>query len=150
MSGIRIGRPEARHRADWERLYAGYAEFYRVAQTAEMRHRVWGWINDPGHEVEAFVAEDASGRAVGLAHFRAFARPLSASTGGFLDDLFVDPALRGGRVADALIAALAEEARRRGWSVIRWITADDNYRARGVYDRVATRTMWITYDLKPG
>lgn len=139
-----------RHRADWERLYAGYAEFYRVTQTPEMRARVWGWIHDPSHEVQALVAEDASGRAVGLAHFRPFARPLSATVGGFLDDLFVAPDARGGRVADALIEAVAEEGRRRGWSVIRWITADDNYRGRGVYDRLATRTMWITYDKKPG
>jgi GNAT superfamily N-acetyltransferase len=139
-----------RHRADWERLYAGYAEFYRVVQTPEMRAKVWGWIHDPAHEVKAFVAEDAAGRAVGLAHFRPFARPLSASVGGFLDDLFVDPSQRGRRVADALIEAVAEEGRRRGWSVIRWITADDNYRGRGVYDRLATRTMWITYDKKPG
>jgi GNAT superfamily N-acetyltransferase len=137
-----------RHRPDWERLYAAYAAFYRTAQTPEMRARVWGWIHDPAHEVNAFVAEDEAGRAVGLAHWRAFARPLSASTGGFLDDLFVDPAMRGRRVADALIDALAEEGRRRGWTVLRWITADDNYRGRGVYDRLATRTMWITYDRK--
>jgi hypothetical protein len=31
--------------------------------------------------------------------------------------------------------------------MIRWTTADDNYRARGVYDRLATRTTWITYDM---
>ncbi len=68
----------------------------------------------------------------------------------YLDDLFVDPSQRGQRVADALIEAVAEEGRRRGWSVIRWITADDNYRGRGVYDRLATRTMWITYDKKLG
>ncbi len=139
-----------RHRADWERLYAGYAAFYKVEQTQAMRERVWGWIHDPAHEVRGFVAEDEGGRAVGLAHFRPFARPLSATVGGFLDDLFVSPEARGGRVADALIEALAEEGRRRGWSVIRWITADDNYRGRGVYDRLATRTMWITYDKKPG
>jgi GNAT superfamily N-acetyltransferase len=147
---IRIHPLAARHRADWERLYAGYADFYRVTQTPEMRQTVWSWIMDPAHEVKAFVAEDAEGRAVGLAHYRPFARPLAASTGGYLDDLFVDPALRGRRVADALIEAVAEEGRRRGWSVIRWITADDNYRGRGVYDRLATRTMWITYDKKPG
>jgi GNAT superfamily N-acetyltransferase len=147
---VNVVRLAERHREDWERLYAGYAAFYRVAQTAEMRARVWGWIHDPAHEVEALVAEDGDGRAVGLAHFRAFARPLSATTGGFLDDLFVDPAVRGGRVADALIEAVAAVGRERGWSVIRWITADDNYRARGVYDRLATRTMWITYDKKIG
>ena len=31
--------------------------------------------------------------------------------------------------------------------MIRWTTADDNYRARAVYDELATRTTWITYDM---
>ena len=30
------------HRDDWEKLYAGYAAFYRVDQTPEMRATVWG------------------------------------------------------------------------------------------------------------
>lgn len=145
---IRVLPLADRHRAEWEALYAGYADFYRVVQTPRMRATVWGWIMDPAHEVKAFIAEDAAGKAIGLAHFRPFARPLSASTGGFLDDLFVAPGHRGAGVADALIEAVAEEGRRRGWSPIRWITADDNYRGRAVYDRLATRTMWITYDRK--
>ncbi len=33
--------------------------------------------------------------------------------------------------------------------MIRWITADDNYRARAKYDRFAARTPWITYDMEP-
>lgn len=139
---------EAADREAWERLYAGYAAFYKVEQTPEMRARVWSWIADPTHEVEGVVAVDASGTPVGLAHFRRFARPLSASTGGFLDDLFVDPAARGLGAADALLAWLRDEGRRRGWSVIRWITAEDNYRARAVYDRVAARTPWVTYDIR--
>lgn len=138
-----------RHRADWERLYAGYAEFYKVTQTPEMRAKVWSWIHDPAHEVNAVVAEDEAGQAVGLAHYRAFARPLSASTGCFLDDLFVDPSQRGKRVADALLEHLRALAREKGWSTVRWITADDNYRGRGVYDRLAKRTWWITYDMAP-
>ena len=68
---------------------------------------------------------------------------------GYLDDLFVDPDLRGAGIADDLFAAAKELGRSRDWSVIRWITAENNYRARGVYDRVAARTNWITYDLKP-
>jgi GNAT superfamily N-acetyltransferase len=146
---IRVIPVEDRHHADWARLYAGYAAFYKVEQTEAMRARVWSWIRDPAHEVKALVAEDATGRAIGLAHYRPYARPLSATTGGFLDDLFVDPAVRGQGVADALIQAVGAIAREKGWSVVRWITADNNYRGRGVYDRLATRTMWITYDLKP-
>jgi len=37
----------------------------------------------------------------------------------------------------------------RGWDVVRWTTADDNYRARSTYDKLATRTTWITYDMTP-
>jgi GNAT superfamily N-acetyltransferase len=138
--------PQATHRAAWGRLYAGYAAFYKVEQTEAMRDTVWGWIHDPAHPVKAFVALDAAGTPVGLAHFRPFARPLRAAMGLYLDDLFVDPASRGGRLADLLIEAVAEEGRRQGATLLRWITADDNYRGRGVYDRLATRTMWITYD----
>ncbi|WP_407051962.1 GNAT family N-acetyltransferase [Methyloraptor flagellatus] len=73
---------------------------------------------------------------------------MSATTGGFLDDLFVDASARGSGAAQALIAAIAAEGRARGWSVIRWITARDNARARKVYDAVAAETAWVTYDLK--
>jgi GNAT superfamily N-acetyltransferase len=145
---VAIVRPEPGHRDAWERLYTAYAEFYRVEQTPAMRERVWGWIHDRDHELEALIALGAAGEPIGLAHFRPFARPLSATTAGFLDDLFVEPQARGSGAAPALIAAVAEEGRRRGWSVIRWITAEDNYRARAVYDRLALRTGWVTYDLK--
>ena len=64
---VRVVPLAERHRADWERLYAGYAAFYKAAQTPEMRERVWGWAHDPAHEVEALVAEappDAPWRAM--------------------------------------------------------------------------------------
>ena len=37
----------------------------------------------------------------------------------------------------------------RAWDVVRWTTADNNYRARGAYDKIAQRTTWITYDMTP-
>lgn len=145
---LTIRPPQATDRAAWDMLYQGYADFYQVLQTAEMRERVWGWLLDPAHECQCLMAFEASGKAIGLAHFRAFARPLSASTGGFLDDLFVDPQARGVQAGTQLIAAIKAIAEQNHWSVLRWITADNNYRARSAYDRVATRTAWITYDIK--
>lgn len=145
---LRIVAVTDAHRQDWERLYQQYANFYGVEQTPQMRARVWSWINDPAHEVEGLVAVDADGRAIGLAHFRPFARPLAAATGGFLDDLFVAPEARGSGAAQALLDALADIGRARGWSLIRWITADDNYRARAAYDRVSDRTKWLTYEIR--
>jgi len=137
----------AEDRPGWDRLYEGYAAFYKVEQTPQMRDTVFGWLMDDTHECNGFVAEGADGTLVGLTHFRPFASPLRAVTNCFLDDLFVDPAARGGRVADALIEAVKSHAAERGWATVRWITGDDNYRGRGVYDRLATRTMWVTYDM---
>ncbi|MDN5787877.1 MAG: GNAT family N-acetyltransferase [Pseudorhodobacter sp.] len=112
-----------------------------------MRDTVWSWLMDNASPVKGLVAE-MDGRLLGLAHFRAFARPLSASIGGFLDDLFVSPEARGQQVADALINAVRDHGKAQGWTVIRWITAEDNYRARVVYDRLAEKTRWTTYDIK--
>ncbi|MQT14335.1 GNAT family N-acetyltransferase [Segnochrobactrum spirostomi] len=145
---LEIVAPTEAHRAAWDVLYRDYAHFYEVEQTDEMRERVWTWLNDPTHEVKGLVAIDGSGHVVGLAHYRSYARPLAASVGGFLDDLFVAPAARGSGAAAGLIDAVVQIGRTRGWTVLRWITAEDNYRARGLYDRVATRTKWVTYDIR--
>ena len=143
-----IRHPEDHDRPDWERLYAGYAAFYGVEQTPEMRGRVWEWLRDPAHEVDGFVAEDTTGALVGLTHFRPFSSPLAARVSGFLDDLFVEPEARGSGAARALIEAVAAEGRRRNWRLIRWITAEDNARARALYDKLAVATQWKTYDIK--
>ena len=144
---MEIRAVRASDKAEWAALYAGYAAFYKVEQTEAMRETLWGWLMDSAHGTEGLVAE-IDGALVGLAHFRPYARPLSASVGGFLDDLFVGPAARGSGAAEALITALGDLGRARGWTVIRWITAEDNYRARGLYDRIADRTKWVTYDIR--
>ncbi len=147
MATIEIRPLQETDRAAWGVLYAGYADFYRVTQTAEMRDRVWSWIHDPAHETKGLVAL-LHGKPVGLAHFRAFARPLSASTAAS-STISLSRKMPGHTgAADALINALAEIGRSRGWTVIRWITAEDNARARKVYDRLALKTPWVTYDLK--
>lgn len=141
-----IREARAGDKEPWSRLYADYARFYQVEQTDEMRGRVWSWISDPAHEVRCLVAEGVEG-LVGLAHFRAFARPLSATMAGFLDDLYVDPTARGSGVAQALIRAVVDEGRAQGWSAVRWLTAENNYRARSAYDKIADQTRWKVYDI---
>ncbi|MFO0995180.1 MAG: GNAT family N-acetyltransferase [Alphaproteobacteria bacterium] len=147
--GLVIAAPGQADKAGWRVLYNGYAAFYKVPMTDAIADTVWGWIHDPDHEVEALVAKDADGQLVGLAHFRAMARPLAGAVGAFLDDLFVAPEARGTGVADALTARLTEIARERRWQVIRWITAETNYRGRAFYDRIATKTQWLTYEIRP-
>ncbi len=142
---------EQRDLEAWGRLFSGYCTFYKHATSEEHLQRVWSWIHED-RSVEAIVAVPAGGYGdpVGLAHLRSWVRPLRGEIAGYLDDIFVDPAVRGTGVAQALFTAINATAVERGWRIVRWTTADDNYRARGAYDRVATRTGWITYEMTAG
>lgn len=146
-ASVVVSRPEPADEAAWRRLYDGYAAFYRVPMTDEKARLLWSWLMDPDHVVKGFLAR-SNGAVVGLAHVREMPRPLHAKYGGFLDDLFVVPEARGTGAADALFEAMTQLARDRGWDSIRWITAENNYRARAVYDRVAAKTQWLTYEIK--
>jgi len=135
--------------AEWAELYRGYRAFYMLAPDEAVIERVWRWITDASHEVHALVAV-AGQDLVGLAHYRRFARPSSGTEGLFLDDLFAAPAARGMGAGRAMLGHLSALADREGRSVVRWITADDNSRARALYDSTATATKWVTYDMVPG
>lgn len=145
---LTLTTPQDADRDDWARLYRGYAEYYGMPMGEATLETVWGWLQE-GDALQGRLARNAAGEAVGLMHFRAMPSPLRGATVGFLDDLYVDPAHRGSGAVDEMLAALGEEARRRSWPFVRWITREENYRARGVYDRCAERTDWVTYQLTP-
>ena len=134
-----------RDRERWAELYRGYCAFYEVP-APDLDH-LWRRLTEEG-ELECFVAE-LDDEVVGLAHVREFARPLEGDTGGFLDDLFVDPARRGTGAGAALLEHLRSLADERGWGVVTWITAADNHVARKLYDRMAEARQWVTYDMAP-
>jgi GNAT superfamily N-acetyltransferase len=141
-----VVRPvEEPDRPRWAELYRGYAAFYEVP-APDLDH-LWRRITDLG-EVECVVAE-LDGEVIGLAHVRAFARPLEGDWGGFLDDLFVDPERRGSGAGEALLEHLRTLARERGWGVVTWITGADNP-AQRLYERLAERQSWVTFDMTPG
>jgi len=148
MSEVEVRSVKQDDRAKWGELYGAYARFYNSPQTEDMRDKVWGWLHDDANSLFGLVATDTKGGVVGFAHCREFARPLAASTGLFLDDLFVDPESRGSGAAEGLIANIRQLAADNDYTIVRWITAENNYRARGLYDHVARKTDWLTYDIQ--
>ena len=133
----------------WRALFECYADHYRVELTDAGAAATWGWLHDKSHPVEGIVAE-LNGTLVGLAHYRSMPSPLRGNEIGFLDDLVVLPEFRGTGAADALLGKLEDIASERGWAVVRWITREDNHRARALYDKVASNTDWNVYELTPG
>ena len=145
--GIQVRELAQRDRAVWQQLYAGYGEFYKTPLSDEKAERVWAWLMDPNYEAFGLVAVDEDDSPIAIAHFRQFARLLADGVGIYLDDLFTAANARGTGAGTALINRLEEIARERGAEVVRWITASDNFVGQKLYDRLATRTMWVTYDL---
>ncbi len=138
----------------WTTLFRGYCDFYAWPTSEEHQRQIWGWIHD-ARTVEALVAVETDERGGevdvprGLAHLRVWVRPLRGVIAGYLDDLFVAPSSRGRGAVEALFDEINRLALERDWAVVRWTTAVDNLRAQRVYDRVATKTSWVTYDLDP-
>lgn len=143
---LRIIDVTAEHAAEWGRLFDGYNVFYGRTPSTEVTGTVWRWLQDPAHELEGVLALD-EGTVVGLAHFRRMPSPGRGCDVGWLDDLFVAHGVRDRGVGRALIEHVRDVGEARGWPVVRWTTADDNYRARSLYDTLGRKTMWNVYEM---
>ncbi|KAB0569347.1 GNAT family N-acetyltransferase [Brucella pituitosa] len=142
---IKIRAVEPTDETSWKKLYRGYAAFYKVPMDEDILKRTWAWLQDSTHPLEGLVAESGE-NVIGFAHYWPQPRPLQGQDAGFLDDLFVDPSYRGRGVGRLLIEALSDIAHIRNWTMLSWVTAQDNVTARRLYDDVATAANWVTYE----
>ena len=92
---------QLKDKEQWEKLYRGYADFYKVEMNDKILQTVWNWLHDKSHEVEGLVYE-VEDKIVGLAHYRRMPSPLRGQYIGFLDDLFVEPKYRGQKIGEKL------------------------------------------------
>ncbi|HCP18875.1 MAG TPA: GNAT family N-acetyltransferase [Alphaproteobacteria bacterium] len=146
MSDVQVRSLAKADYDQWLQLYYGYADHYKFTLTEDSIQTTWGWLMDAAHPVQGLVAVHDD-RLVGLAHVRPMPSPLRGKVIGFLDDLFVDHGQRGNGVVEALMTRLKAMAQDNEWEVIRWITRDNNYRARRVYDKYAGKTDWNLYEM---
>jgi GNAT superfamily N-acetyltransferase len=92
--------------------------------------------------VFAHLAEHPGAHGPEVAGFALWFLNFSTWTGRhgiYLEDLFVDPAVRGGGVARALMEALAAEAISKGYRRLEWAVLDWNDLAKGFYRRLGAR-----------
>ncbi|MNY58822.1 Acetyltransferase (GNAT) family protein [compost metagenome] len=63
----------------------------------------------------------------------------------YLQDLFVNPEVRGGGVGRQLIEHVYAQARSAGSARVHWLTRESNHSAMRLYDRIAERSGFVQY-----
>ncbi|GHF16876.1 GNAT family N-acetyltransferase [Pseudolysinimonas yzui] len=129
----------------WRALFHAYGVFYETELSDEVLDHVWSALL--GGALRGFVAEQ-NGRVVGIAHVRTHVATFSVGEDWYLEDLFVDPEARAGGVGTAILEHLIKIARYEGGGTLRWVTAESNATAQWVYDKLAKRTTWVTYEVE--
>ena len=146
MTAIAPLRPT--DRADWLALWNGYLTFYETKLDDSTTETTFARLTTPDSGMHAAIARDDSGRPIGLVHW--FTHPATWTTTDYcyLEDLFVSPEGRGAGAGRALIEHVRGWAQQHGSAKVYWLTAETNATARGLYDRVATRTGFIHYEIE--
>lgn len=130
-------------RARWDILARGYKTFYATLLSDAQYAETWNRLlrGDGVYGLGAHV----DGRLVGIAHYMFHTSAWSVDT-CYLQDLFVDEAMRGRGVARTLIEGVAQVALDRGAPRLYWLTQEQNVIARALYDKVAQYKGFIRYD----
>ena len=146
MSNLEICEIQQKHYEVWIELYHKYAEYYQVDIPKDNFDLTWKWLTSENYPFWGILA-DVDSKIVGFAHFRSLPSPLDSCEVGFLDDLFVLQEYRGKKIGYSLIEKVHQIGKSKNWPYINWITKDDNYTARTLYDKISTKTDWNFYEL---
>ena len=145
-SSVKIRSIKIEDKDDWKALFQMYADFYKVKINENIVTIVWQWLHTSEHELQGLVGEINS-KVIAFAHFRRMPSPLRGKDIGFLDDLYVHPDFRGQKIGEKLIEQLKQISKDKRWNLVRWITRDNNIRAKKVYDKISNKTNWDVYEL---
>ena len=129
----------------WAELWAGYLEFYESSVSDDVTAATWARLIGPDSSVFGLVAE-VEGNVQGIVNCVLHANTWTDKPVCYLQDLFTAPEARGQGAGKALIEAVTTRARLESWHRVYWRTASDNVTAQALYDKVAKRTGWVTYE----
>jgi GNAT superfamily N-acetyltransferase len=146
VMSVRVRRLEARDKAAWLSLFTSYIAFYKAALLEDVIELTWQRLMSGAEGCHlGLVAVDESDAPIGLAHILLHRSTWSPTWYCYLEDLFVEPNLRGRGTGRALIEAVYREADARQCTRTYWTTQEFNYRARALYDQVAAKTPFVQY-----
>ena len=132
-------------RREWDRLWTAYLAFYDTALPAQIYDITFQrLLDDDPTSFRALIAE-VEGRPHGLVHYVFHPHCWRLDQVCYLQDLYVDPEMRGLRLGRRLIEAVYRAADAEGAPQVYWMTQDFNATARQLYDRIGQATPFMKY-----
>jgi ribosomal protein S18 acetylase RimI-like enzyme len=133
-------------RRAWKDLYKSYLEFYESEPIASSTELLWERLVSSPAIIQSFVAQ-LNGELVGIVHFQYQLSTWTHTYHCYLEDLYVAKEHRGNGIARALIEAVRASALEEKCSELFWITKESNKTAQKLYDKLATKSDFIRYEI---
>ncbi len=136
----------AQDEPQWRRLWTAYLEYYESTVPEDVyRSSFARMLSDDDNEFRGLFAL-LDGQPIGLVHYLFHRHGWKIENVCYLQDLYVDEALRGTGAGRALIEAVYEKADAEGCPSVYWLTQHFNEVGRRLYDRVGQQTPFIVYN----
>jgi GNAT superfamily N-acetyltransferase len=141
---IQVAAAKEADRAAWQPLWQGYLDFYSRDLPADITDLTFMRALDPHEPVFLLLARDGE-RVVGFATFVLHRSTWARTHYLYLEDLFVDAAVRGTGAGRALVEHVIEIGRQNGCERVYWVTHEHNTGARALYEQMADLPGLVTY-----
>lgn len=135
---------KAEDKSRWLELWNGYLTFYETSLSNEQTELTWKRLMDTNYGVFGLMAEK-DGAMVGITHFMFRPSTWAPKDYCYLEDLFVDPTVRGSGAGRALINRVIELAKEHGAGRVYWTTKESNAQARILYDSFIKVSEFVQY-----
>jgi GNAT superfamily N-acetyltransferase len=143
---LKIRAIEEEDKDQWLKLWAGYLEFYKSTISPEQTELTWKRLINNELKMFGFVAENEDG-VIGFTHCLFRPSTWTETDYCYLEDLFVDPNIRGKGVGRALMEKVFDLAKEKKSKRIYWTTQEFNKTARVLYDSITPVSEFVQYRL---
>jgi GNAT superfamily N-acetyltransferase len=137
---------EEKDKDQWLKLWAGYLEFYKSTISSEQTELTWKRLINNELKMFGFVAESEEG-VIGFTHCLFRPSTWTETDYCYLEDLFVDPSIRGKGVGRALMDKVVDLAKEKKSKRVYWTTQEFNKTARILYDSITPVSEFVQYRL---
>jgi GNAT superfamily N-acetyltransferase len=137
---------EEKDKDPWLKLWAGYLEFYKSTISLEQTELTWKRLINNELKMFGFVAESEEG-IIGFTHCLFRPSTWTETDYCYLEDLFVDPNIRGKGIGRALMNKVFELAKEKKSKRVYWTTQEFNKTARVLYDSITPVSEFVQYRL---